>query len=80
MTTRFVGIKEFRQNMAKISEEAHRKKQRLIILRKNQLLFELRPVKDAPLEQLLLDVEEAKEDVRKGRTYTADAVGKLLNL
>ena len=80
MTTRFVGIKDFRQNMAKISREAKQKNQRLIILRKNEILFELRPLTNPSLEQLLLDVEKARDDVRRGRLYAPDDVKRILDL
>ena len=44
MITRFVGTKELRQNMAKIAREAQEKNERIIVLRKNQPIFELRPL------------------------------------
>ena len=59
MITRFVGIKQFRQNMAKISDQARKKKERLIVLRKNKPIFELRPIqaKDA-LFEFYKDIEK----------------------
>lgn len=82
MTTRFVGLKEFRQNMAKISEEAHVKKQRLIILRKNKAIFELRPLshKASVMESLLADLAEADADIKAGRVYTQEQVEKMFGL
>ena len=82
MTTKFVGIKEFRANMASYSETCRKKNQRLIIMRKNQPLFELRPLdpKAASLEKLLRAVEEGREDVRMGRVMTTEQVIKKLGL
>lgn len=82
MITRFVGIKEFRQNMATISEEAHKRKQRLIIMRKNKAIFELRPLshKASVMENLLAALAEADADIKAGRVYTADQVKKMLRL
>lgn len=82
MTTRFVGVKEFRQNMAQLSARARRNNERLIILRKNEMLFELRPLSGAGmhLEELMRDVDEARNDVRRGKIYTADQVRKKLGL
>lgn len=82
MTTRIVGIKEFRQHMAVISETARKKKQRLIIMRNNKPLFELRPLdaKMTGIEKLLRDIEKARDDVKKGRTFTLDQVEKMLGL
>lgn len=82
MRMRFIGIKEFRQNMAAISEAARKNKQRLIILRKNRPVFELRPLDpaEADLGQLMRGIDEAREDVRKGRVYTSEQVKKMLGL
>ena len=82
MTTRFVGIKEFRQNMAQLALKARKNNERLVILRKNEPIFELRPLskKDATLEALMRDIEEAREDVRAGRVYSLEEVQKSLGL
>lgn len=82
MTTRFVGVKEFRQNMAKLSEQARKKNQRLIILKKNQPIFELRPLskKDAVLENLTKNLKEALDDVRHNRVYTQEEMESMLGI
>ena len=82
MTTRFVGLKELRQNMARITSDAYRKKERLIILRKNEPLFELRPLskKDVVLERFLLSIREAEEDVKAGRVYTHEEIMRYFGL
>ncbi|MBU2509387.1 type II toxin-antitoxin system Phd/YefM family antitoxin [Patescibacteria group bacterium] len=82
MTTRFVGVKELRQNMAKLTKRAKEKNERLIILRKNEPIFELRPLSktDAKLEKLMLDIKEAQEDIKAGRLYTIEEVEKALGL
>ena len=82
MTTKFIGVKEFRQNMAKISEMARKKNQRLIVLRKNEPIFELRPLskKDATLERLALDIHEGLEDVKAGRVYSHEEIKDFFGL
>jgi antitoxin (DNA-binding transcriptional repressor) of toxin-antitoxin stability system len=82
MVTRFIGVKEFRQNMAKLAQKARKNNERLIILRKNEPIFELRPLskKDATLEKLMRDIEEAREDVKAGRVYTTEEVRKNLGI
>lgn len=82
MTTRFIGIKEFRQNMARIASTASKKNQRLIVMRKNRPLFELRPLSKETviLEELMHDIEKARDDVRNGRTYTTAQVRKMLKI
>lgn len=82
MNTRFIGVKELRQNMARITTEAQKKNERVIVLKKNKPLFELRPLseKERVLEKLLLDVEKAQEDVRAGRVYSLDEVRDHLGI
>lgn len=82
MTTRFIGLKEFRQNMAKIAERARKNNERLVILRKNVPIFELRPLskKDAALDELMIGIEEARADVKAGRVYSLEEVQKALGL
>ncbi len=82
MATKFIGMKELRQNMANIAKEAEKKKQRLIILRKNEPIFELRPLSgdDALMESLRRDIEEAQGDVELGNVYTHEAILKRSGL
>lgn len=82
MVTKFIGLKELRQNMARISREAHKNNQRVIVLRKNHPLFELRPLSfgDALTETFRLDIGEAKKDARAGRVHSQREVEKIFGL
>ncbi len=82
MVTRFVGVKELRQNMAKVSEQMLKRGERVIVLRKNKPIFELRPLKDdeALVESFRRDIEEARADVRAGKVHTQAQVRKKLGL
>ncbi len=82
MVTRFVGIKELRQNMAKISAEAQKKHERVIVLRKNKPIFELKPLahNDLLIETFRRDIEEARASAHAGNVYTHDEVRKTLGL
>ena len=84
MTTRFVGIKEFRQNMAEISDSARKKRQRIIIMRKNKPLFELTPLvgddEGVYTQEFVRGIEEAERQIKKGQTYTAAEVRKMVGL
>ena len=81
MTTRFVGIKEFRQNMAKLSNKMLRNNERLIVLRKNKPLIELRPIqKQEKLFEFYKEIEDARASARAGNVYTQDEVRKMLGL
>lgn len=82
MTTKFIGLKELRQNMATVTREASKKRHRVIVLKKNRPLFELRPLStdDTKLWTFHRELEQALEDSRKGRTYTTTEVRKMLGL
>ena len=80
--TKFVGLKELRQNMAKLTKEASKKQHRLIILKKNVPLFELRPLaaEDLKLVEFERDIEAARLSVKKGKTYSTEQVREMLGL
>ena len=82
MKTKFIGIKELRQNMAKVSSQAYKKNERLIVLRKNTPLFELRPLssEDSLAEIFRRDIEVAQQDVRDGKVYSQTETKKILGL
>ena len=82
MTTKFIGVKQLRQNMAKITKQAQKNNERLIVLRKNEPIFELRPLskKDVTLEKLMRDIQEGADDVRAGRVYSQDEVEDMFGL
>lgn len=44
MTTQFVGMKDFRQNMSKYTEQANKKNIRYIVLKKNTPVLEINPI------------------------------------
>ncbi len=82
MTTKFIGIKEFRQNMAQIYKSALKKKQRLILLKNNKPIFELKPLSQEEefTNTFIEGIEEALDDVKHGRVYTTEEVNKMLEL
>ena len=82
MTTKFIGMKELRQNMSKITKEAEKKNERLIILRKNKPVFELRPLSPQGLitETFLRGIEEGLADAKAGRVYSQKQIEKMLGI
>ena len=82
MTTRFIGIKEFRQNISKFAAQARRTKQRFILMNNQDPIFEIRPLskKDATLEGLVLRLKKAEDDIKAGRYYTQEQVEKMIGL
>jgi len=82
MTTKFVGTKELRQNMAKIAKDAQKNNQKIIVLRKNQPIFELRPLSDgnALVESFRREIEEARSDKKTGRVCSQKQMEKKFGL
>ncbi len=82
MITRFIGVKELRQNMSKITKRAQKKNERLIVLRKNEPIFELKPLSKGGVlkESFLRDVEVARKSARAGNVYSHNEVRKMLGL
>ncbi len=82
MTTKFVGLKEFRQNLASLTEEVSGGKVRLIVLKKNKPVLKIDPInlKEFTLEALKKDIAEAREQVKRGEVYTAEEVRRRLGL
>jgi antitoxin (DNA-binding transcriptional repressor) of toxin-antitoxin stability system len=82
MTTKLIGVREFRQNMATLYAKAKKNNLRYIVLNHNQPIFKVEPLskKDAIIERLAIDVEEAREDVRQGRVYDFEEVCKEFGL
>jgi len=66
MTTKLIGIKEFRQNIASPYKQARANDIQYVVLNRNQPIFKVSPLseKDTIIEKLALDVEEARADVK----------------
>lgn len=79
MTTKFIGIKEFRQNISKLSKKTD---QRLVVLNRNTPVFEVKPLtgQDITLEKLAFDIQQGLDDAKAGRVYTQDQVESIFGL
>jgi PHD/YefM family antitoxin component YafN of YafNO toxin-antitoxin module len=82
MTTKFIGVREFRQNIAELYKSAQKKNVRYIVLNKNKPVFEVRTIseKDVPLERLLAITKEARAEARAGHTYSLESLEKELGI
>lgn len=81
MTTKFIGIKDFRQNISNYAQEAQKNKLRLVIMNRNKPLFEVTPFsEESTYDSLYEEVVKAKSDVARGKFFTHEAVGKKLGL
>ena len=82
MVTRFVGTKQLRQDMAKITKEARKNNERIIVMRKNQPIFELRPLSadESFIESFRQDIEMARKQAKKGEVHSQDDILRELGL
>ena len=82
MTTKLIGVKEFRQNISELYKKAIKDDIQYIVLNRNQPIFKVSPLseKDTIIEKLAIDIEEAREDVRKGRVYDFEEICNELGL
>ena len=79
MNTKFVGIKEFRQNIAGYAKKARSAKTRFVIVNRTKPLFELKPfAENESLDSLFSEVRKAEKDIAAGRFYTHNEVLKEL--
>ena len=75
MTTKLIGIKEFRQNISDFTKKARKGDARYIIMNRNKPLFELKPFKDdQELESIFADIIAAKEDIKRGSVYSQEDI------
>lgn len=82
MTTKFIGVKEFRQNIAKIAKNSKKNNQRLVILSRNVPILEVRPLSDQDftLESLTLGIKQGLDDAKAGRVYSQAQIESMLGL
>ena len=82
MTTRFVGMKEFRKNLSTYAKNAKKYNIRYIVFRKNVPIFEVNIVdeKEIAKAKLAEEIATAREDVRMGKVYTQEEIMKEFGL
>ena len=81
MTIRTIGIKEFRNNIGRISKEAKRGKVRFVVMNHLDPLFEVKPIEnlDDMEDELILQkfwpqIERGLREFKEGKFYTAEQV------
>lgn len=82
MTTKLIGLKDFRLNLTSYTNEVETKQIRFIVFKKNKPVLEINPItqKEITLESLQKEISEAREEVKKGKVYTLDEAKKILGL
>lgn len=78
MTTKFVGMKDFRQNMSQYTKQANSKKIKFIVLKKNVPVLEINPIdeKEYVYTKLSKELDESEKQIKKGKFYTQEEVMK----
>ncbi len=79
MTTRTIGIKEFRQNIRKLSEE---KNVKYIVMNHSKPIFKVEPIDE---DQLILEkyadqIDRGLSEAKKGKTISTATLRKRLKL
>lgn len=79
MNTKFVGIKDFRKNIADYVECARAGNARFIIMNRNKPLFEIKPfAEDEYLDSFVASVVKAEAEVVKGKHHSqAEVMSEL---
>lgn len=82
MTTQTIGIKEFRQNMAKLYRKGQKHNICYIVMNHQVPVMRIEPIDEDRLilEKYRSEIEEALEQVKRGETYTAEEVRAMLSL
>lgn len=82
MTTKLIGIKEFRRNLTKFSKEAQTKKVCFIVMRHSEPVMKVLPMtrKELELEKLRADIAEARAQARRGEGYSSAEIRSMLGI
>ena len=79
MDTKFIGVKDFRQNISEYAKKARNAQTRFVIVNRNKPLFELKPfAKDESLDSLFSDIVKAERDIELGKIYSHEEILKDL--
>jgi hypothetical protein len=76
MTTKIIGIKEYRQNITSLWKEAREKNIRYIVMYHTKPIFEVNPLQDEEfiMESLQKDVKKARKQVKNGEVISHEAL------
>lgn len=81
ITTKMIGLKEFRTNITTLWKKAQKQGIRYIVMHHSRPVFDVSPImQDDVLIQLASDVAKARQAAKQGRVYTQEQVLKRLGL
>ena len=76
MTTKIIGIKDYRQNITSLWKEAREKNIRYIVMYHSKPIFEVNPLQDEDelIDLLGKDIKEARQQAKNGETTSHEAL------
>lgn len=76
MITKMVGVKDFRQNLASYHKKAIKNGWNILVMNRNQAIFEIKPLnkKEAVLKKIAAEIAEAREQARTGKIFTMQEI------
>ncbi|MDP4008329.1 MAG: hypothetical protein Q8P68_04010 [Candidatus Peregrinibacteria bacterium] len=82
MTTKFIGMKEFRDNLAGTIKKARKGNITYIVLKKNVPVCEIKPIdeKEFAMQRFAKELDEAMAQVKQGKVYSQEEVMKEFGL
>lgn len=81
MTTKFIGIKDFRQNISDYVQRAQQGDARYIVMNRNKPLFEIKPfAEDEYLDSFVSAVLKSEAEVEAGKYHTEEEVMRALGI
>lgn len=82
MTTKVIGIKEFRTNITSLWKKARKQNVNYIVMYHSQPILNIRPIHDEEfiLEKLAADIQAARQQAKHGQLYSQAEVRRQLGL
>lgn len=82
MATKFVGMKDFRQNLSQYTKEANKSNIKFIVLKKNVPVLEINPIdeKKYVYTKLTNELNESRRQIKNGESYTQEEIMKQFDL
>ena len=81
MNTKFIGVKDFRQNISDYAKRAQESDIRYIVMNRNKPLFEIKAfAEDEYLDSCVADIVKAEAVVARGNYHTHEEVMKALGI
>lgn len=82
MTTKFIGMKEFRDNLAGTIKKARKGNITYIVLKKNVPICEIKPIdeKEFAMVELEKQINEAEKQITEGKVYSQKEIMKEFGL